>query len=66
MKADTTGTDGVANSRQVVVLTPLLTGPVLQQPDSVVVEATASYKGVPLTGSPLKIVVPVKVTIAIR
>jgi hypothetical protein len=66
MNADTTGADGVANSRQVVVLTPLLTGPVLQQPDSVVVEATASYKGVPLIGSPLKIVVPVKVTIAIR
>jgi hypothetical protein len=66
MNADTADSQGLANKRQVVVLTRLLSGPVLQQPDSVVVEATASYKGAPLIGSPLKIVVPVKVTISVR
>ena len=66
MSADTTNEQGVASKRQVTVFTRLLTGPVLQQPDSVVVEATASYKGALLTGAPLKIVIPVKVTISIR
>jgi hypothetical protein len=69
MKADTTDTQGLANKRQVTVLTRLLTDQALisgQKADSVVVEATASYKGAPLAGSPLSIVVPIKVTIAIR
>jgi hypothetical protein len=66
MSADTTNEQGVANKRQVTVFTRLLTGPVLQQLDSVVVEATASYKGALLTGAPLRIVIPVKVTISIR
>ena len=66
MSADTTNEQGVAGKRQVTVFTRLLTGPVLQQPDSVVVEATASYKGALLTGAPLKIVIPVKVTISVR
>ena len=66
MNADTTDAQGSANKRQVTVFTRLLTGQVLQQPDSVVVEATASYKGAPLTGSPLRIVFPVKVVISIR
>jgi hypothetical protein len=69
MNADTTDAQGNANHRQVTVLTRLLTDQVLisgQKPDSVVVEATASYKGAPLVGSPLTIVVPIKVTIAIR
>ena len=66
MNADTTDSQGSANKRYIIVLTRLLTGPVLQQPDSVVVQATASYKGAPLSGSPLKIVTPVKVVISIR
>jgi hypothetical protein len=69
MNADTTDAQGNANHRQVTVLTRLLADQVLisgQKPDSVVVEATASYKGAPLTNSPLTIVVPIKVTIAIR
>ena len=69
MNADTTDAQGVANKRQVTVLTRLLTDQALisgTKIDSVVVEATASYKAVPLTGSPLSLVVPVKVTIAIR
>jgi hypothetical protein len=65
-ETDTTGADGVAGKRYVTVLTRLLTGPVLQQPDSVVVEATASYKGAYLTFAPLKIVTPVKVVISVR
>jgi len=36
------------------------------EPDSVVVEASASYKGAQLIGSPFKIVTPVKVVISIR
>jgi hypothetical protein len=69
MNADTTDSQGSANHRQVTVLTRLLTDQALisgQKADSVVVEATASYKGAPLVGSPLTIVVPIKVTIAIR
>jgi len=66
MSADTTDAQGNAGKRQVTVFTRLLTGPVLTQPDSVVVEATASYKGAPLTGAPLRIAIPVKVTISIR
>jgi hypothetical protein len=66
MSADTTDASGKANKRYVTVLTRLLTGPVLQQPDSVVVEASASYKGAQLIGSPFKIVTPVKVVISIR
>jgi hypothetical protein len=53
----------------VTAFTRLLTDQVLisgQKIDSVVVEATASYKGAPLAGSPLTIVVPIKVVIAIR
>jgi hypothetical protein len=69
MNADTTDAQGNANKRQITVFTRLLTDQGLisgQTTDSVVVEATASYKGVPLTGSPLTIIVPVKVTISIR
>ena len=69
MNADTTDAGGSANKRQVVVLTRLLTDQALisgQKVDSVVVEARASYKGAPLTGSPLTMVFPIKVTIAIR
>jgi len=65
-ETDTTDAQGVAGKRYVTVLTRLLTGPVLQQPDSVVVEATASYKGAYLTFAPLRIVTPVKVVISIR
>jgi hypothetical protein len=69
MNADTTDGQGIANKRQVTAFTRLLTDQVLisgQKIDSVVVEATASYKGAPLAGSPLTIVVPIKVVIAIR
>jgi len=69
MFADTTDAQGSANHRQVTVLTRLLNDQALisgQKTDSVVVEASASYKGAPLLGSPLSIVVPVKVTISIR
>jgi acyl CoA:acetate/3-ketoacid CoA transferase alpha subunit len=69
MNADTTAPQGVADKRYVTVLTRLLTDQALisgQKADSVVVEATASYKGAPLTGSPLTIVIPIKVTISIR
>ncbi|HEY6828655.1 MAG TPA: hypothetical protein VI259_17470 [Gemmatimonadaceae bacterium] len=69
MNADTTDASGNANKRQVTVFTRLLTDQALisgQKIDTVVVEATASYKGSPLSGSPLTILVPVKVSIAIR
>jgi hypothetical protein len=68
MNSDTTDAQGNANHRQVTVLTRLLTDQALisgQKADSVVVEATASYKGAPLTGSPLPIVVSIKVVIAL-
>lgn len=67
--ADTTDASGTANKRQVTVFTRLLSDQALvsgQKVDSVIVEATASYKGVPLVGSPLRIVIPVKVVISIR
>ncbi len=69
MNADTTDTQGNANKRQVTVFTRLLTDQAVisgQKTDSVVVEATASYKGALLAGAPLSIVIPVKVTISIR
>ncbi len=69
MSADTTDAQGAANKRYVAVITRLLTDQALlsgQKTDSVVVNATASYKGAQLTGSPLTMVYPVKVVIAIR
>jgi hypothetical protein len=69
MNADTTDAQGSANKRQVTVFTRLLTDQALisgQKIDTIAVEATASYKGAPLIGSPLTIIIPVKVTIAIR
>lgn len=54
--ADTTTTGG-NSSRRLVVTSFFLSG----QPDSAVVEARASYRGVALTNSPIRFVIPIKV-----
>jgi hypothetical protein len=54
---DTTDAQGVA-SRKVRVRAALF--PASTQPDSVVVEATANYRGTTLRGAPVRIVVPVR------
>ena len=65
---DTTDASGSA-SRSLYVLTRRLADPSLvcgQKADSVVVEASATYKGAPLAGSPVHIVVPVCITVSIK
>jgi hypothetical protein len=54
---DTTDAQGVA-SRKVRVRAALF--PTTSDPDSVVVEATANYRGTTLRGAPVRIVVPVR------
>ncbi|HSQ30124.1 MAG TPA: hypothetical protein VLN49_09755 [Gemmatimonadaceae bacterium] len=67
--ADTTDGSGNASKKRLVVLTRRLADQALvsgQKVDSAVVEASATYKGAPLANSPLRIVVPVRVTISIK
>lgn len=59
---DTTVT---GSQKRVIVLTRNLADQALlsgQKIDSVIVEASASYKGAPLAGSPVRFVIPVRVT----
>lgn len=65
---DTTDASGSA-SRTLYVLTRRLADPGIvcgQKADSVIVEASATYKGAPLAGSPARIVVPVCITVSIK
>jgi hypothetical protein len=66
---DTT-TDASGNaSRTLYVLTRRLADPTLvcgQKADTVIVEASATYKGAPLAGSPARIIVPVCITVSIK
>jgi hypothetical protein len=55
---DTTDGSGTAGGRHITVIGFFLG----TTNDSVVVQMSAKYKGVPLTGSPLTVTVPVKVT----
>ena len=64
--ADTT--DGSGASRSVVVRSWLLADEALKaglKSDSVVVLVSTSYKGVPVGGSPMRVVVPIKVKLTI-
>lgn len=66
---DTTDAGGNSNHKLLWVLTRRLADPSLvcgQKADSVVVEASATYKGAPLAGSPARIVVPVCITVSIK
>lgn len=63
--SDTTDPSGKTNKSFVIVLTRNLADQALlsgQKVDSVIVEASASYKGAPLMGSPLQLVFLVHVT----
>src|SRR6185436_12599048 len=62
MAVDTTGADGVASRRLAVFPRSIADAQLLAglKVDSAVVEVSASYKGVPLANSPLRIVVPIK------
>ena len=69
LSTDTTDGSGSARKDKLIVLTRRLADQALvsgQKVDSVIVEATATYKGAQLAGSPLRIVVPVRVTISIK
>jgi hypothetical protein len=68
MLADTSDASGAVSRRVVVVSTRLTDQALLngQKTDSVVVELRAKYRGVDLTGSPLRLVFPVKVTFALK
>lgn len=69
MSADTTDASGKTSKAKLDVLSRNLADQALvsgQKIDSVIVEASATYKGVPLAGSPVRLVVPVKVTISIQ
>ena len=62
---DTTDASGKTSKSWVIVLTRNLADQALlsgQKVDSVIVEASASFKGAPLTGSPVQLVFPVRVT----
>ncbi len=66
---DTTDGSGNANRKSLIVLTRRLTDQALvagTKLDTVIIEASATYKGAPLAGSPAQIVVPVRVTISIK
>jgi hypothetical protein len=59
-------TDGSGASRGLLVRSPLLADLALQggqKIDSAVVIVSTSYKGVPVSGSPIRVVVPIKVKI---
>jgi hypothetical protein len=56
MSRDTTEASGRASRRRAAMRITALGGPL----DSIVVEASASYKGAPLQGSPVRLVIPVK------
>lgn len=65
--ADTTDAAGAARTKKVVVLSRNLADQALQsgqKVDSVIVLATASYDGAPLAGSPVRLVIPVRVSIS--
>lgn len=71
LPADTASTDGSGNAGRIylVVLTRRLADPSLvcgQKADTVIVDATATYKGAQLAGSPVHIVVPVCITVSIK
>jgi hypothetical protein len=58
---DTTEADGA--SRNLYVRTALLADPLVQsgqKVDSAVVLVTTSYKGLPVSGSPIRVVIPIK------
>jgi hypothetical protein len=58
MSTDTTDVSGRANHRRAALrITAVSPSATL---DSIVVEASASYKGVPLKGSPVRLVIPAK------
>ncbi|HVE34176.1 MAG TPA: hypothetical protein VNC18_11480 [Gemmatimonadaceae bacterium] len=62
--SDTTDAAGAANHKKVFVLSRNLADQLLQSGqkiDSVIVEASAIYKGAPLAGSPVRLVIPVRV-----
>ena len=64
LSTDTTDASGKTTRAFVIVLTRNLADQALQagqKVDSVIVEASASYKGVPLAGSPVRLVYPVRV-----
>lgn len=59
-------TDGSGASRLLLVRSPLLADQALQSgqtTDSAVVTVSTTYKGVPVSGSPIRVVVPIKVKI---
>ena len=61
-QVDTTDATGLA-SRHVTIIAAFLADQTLfQRPDSVIVQATATYRGVSLRGSPVSIVLPTKLT----
>jgi hypothetical protein len=62
-------TDATGASRRLVVRAWLLADPAVkagQQVDSAVVLVTTSYKGKPVSGSPIRVVLPIKVRLAIQ
>lgn len=66
--ADTTSGSG-SSSRRLVVTSAFLADDALrggQRTDSAVVEASASYKGAALAGSPVRFVVPIKVALKLQ
>lgn len=65
VSSDTTDASGTTSVARLIVLTRKLADQALlsgTKVDSVIVDASASYKGAPLTGSPARLVIPVRVT----
>ena len=64
VSSDTTDASGTANRTRLFVLTRKLADQALlsgTKVDSVIVDASATYKGAPLAGSPARLVIPVRV-----